>query len=140
MGSRGRKSGAELEVAQVPVSATARPDACYSLRDEESEVWKAVVESLPADWISPGSAPVLAAYCRATVSARRLGMLITQEEASRDYDVDRHLAFIKAHSQVAGTLKALATSLRLTPQSRYTPQKAGTAAGGYGSGKRPWEE
>jgi hypothetical protein len=139
MGRRGRTSSAELEVAGKAVSITARPDACYSLRDEEAEVWKAIAESLPADWITPGCAPVLAAYCRATVSARRLGMLIAQEEAAQDYDHVRHLAFIRAHSQVAATVKTLATSLRLTPQSRYTPQRAGTAAGGSSSGRKPWD-
>ncbi|KPP81852.1 MAG: hypothetical protein HLUCCO07_16790 [Rhodobacteraceae bacterium HLUCCO07] len=138
MGQRGRRSQAELEVASPVVTVTA-PDACYSLRDEEAEVWQAVVESLPADWITPGSAPVLAAYCRATVSARRLGMLIAQEEASPEYDADRHLQFIRAHSQIAATIKTLATSLRLTPQARYTPQRAGTQAGRTGSGKKPWE-
>lgn len=139
MQKRGRKASAELEVAKVALTATARPDAPYDLNQKEADVWRGIVDGLPADWITPGSSPVLAAYCRATVSARRLGMLIAQEEAAADYDVDRHLAFIKAHSQNATTIKTLATSLRLTPQSRYTPQRAGTAAGGYSGGKRPWE-
>ena len=138
MRKRGRTSSAELEIGVTALTITARPDCCYSLRDEESEVWKAIAESLPGDWISPGSAPVLAAFCRATVSARRLGMLINQEEASPDYDVKRHLDLIRAHSHVAATIKTLAASLRLTPQSRDTPQRAGTAAAGVKSGKKLW--
>ncbi len=138
MGARGRKSAAELVVAAPSgLAVMARQDAPCDLRDEEADVWRAIVESLPADWITPGSAPVLAAYCRATVSARRLGMLIVQVETAEDYDAARHMNLIQTHGQVAQLLKTLATSLRLTPQARYTPTRAGGAQ--TPKGPRPWE-
>ncbi|MCA0272390.1 MAG: hypothetical protein LCH69_10050 [Proteobacteria bacterium] len=137
MGTRGRKSAAELAVATPPgLIVTARQDAPYDLRDEEADVWRGIVESLPADWIAPGSVPVLAAYCRATVSARRLGMLIVAVETGEGYDADQHMKLIRAHGQVAQVLKTLATALRLTPQSRYTPARAGNQRP---EGSRPWE-
>ena len=136
MGARGPKSGDELATVQAP-EVVARLDADYSLRDEESEIWKSVVEAHPADWFNPGSAHLLAGFCRAVVSARRIGMLIVQEEQSADYDVSRHLALIRAHGEVQRTLKAQATSLRLTPQSRYTPASA--ARQGRSDGPKPWE-
>lgn len=137
MGTRGPKSAAETAVAPMgAVGIVARQDAPYDLRDEESEVWKGIVESLPADWFTPGSAPVLAAYCRATVSARRIGMLIVQAETEGEYDLAAHMALIKAHNQISQVIKTLATSLRLTPQSRYSPRAAGSQKP---DGPKPWE-
>lgn len=135
MGARGPKSSEELAL-KPSVGIIARQDAPYDLRDEEAEVWKGIVESLPAEWIGPGSAPVLAAYCRATVSARRIGMLIVQAEAEDEYDVKHHMNLIAAHNRVAQTIKTLATALRLTPQSRYTPARAGNQKP---EGPKPWE-
>lgn len=140
MGKRGPKSLAEIAtVAASQVQVTARMDAPYDLADEESEVWKSIIESLPADWITPGSAPVLAAYCRCAVQARRLGQLIKSVELGKDeYDLGMHLELIREHGKVANTLKTLATSLRLTQQSRYTPQRAGTAR--TARGRKPWAD
>ena len=135
MGARGPKSGEELTTLPAP-EVVARLDADYSLRDEEAEVWKSVVEAHPADWFNPGSAHLLAGFCRAVVSARRIGMLIVQAEEDDAFNVTHHLALIRAHSEVQRTLKALATSLRLTPQSRYTPASA--ARQGRAEGPKPW--
>ena len=56
MGSRGRKSTQALAVATVtgPVEIVQRPDAPYDLTDEQVDEWRAVVNSLPADWFQRG--------------------------------------------------------------------------------------
>src|SRR3954447_11852850 len=113
MGTRGRKSSASVATTAEPV-IPARPDADYSLGDEQAEVWRAVVNALPSDWIGAAALPVLSAYCRVVVAMRRLGMLIVQcEHEEGAFDPDRHLALIRAHGQQAQVLKTLATSLRL---------------------------
>lgn len=141
MGQRGPKSAAQLAVTTpAKADATARPDACYSLPDEAAEVWHATLAALPADWIGHESLPVLAAYCRVTVHLRRLGQLIHQAESGPDpLDLPTYLTMIKAHGAASQTLKTLATSLRLTPQSRYRAETAARTIDGKRPGPRPWE-
>ena len=136
MGTRGPKSQEELTIPKPETEVSARMDADYSLRDEESEVWKAITESLPADWINAGNAPVLAAYCRATVSARRIGQLVYQAENADAFNPDEFLKLIAAHSKLAQTIKTLATALRLTQQARYLPKQADKARA---EGHKPWQ-
>lgn len=139
----GRKSAAELATLPAAAQKQARPDACYSLRDEPAQVWHATLAALPSDWVGPEAHPVLAAYCRATVQLRRLGQLIaameTGDDSGADMIVPDYLALIKAHSATAQTLKTLATSLRLTPQSRYRADAAARTIDGKPRGPRPWE-
>ena len=137
MGTRGPKSQDELTVQKPQTEVSARMDADYSLRDEESDIWKAITESLPADWVNPGNAPILAAYCRATVSARRIGQLVYQAEDAADFDPDEFMKLVAAHSKLAQTIKTLATSLRLTPQARSLPKQSDKARV---EGKKPWEQ
>lgn len=140
MKQRGRKSAAEVEATGLaPVSEQGRPDADYSLTDEQAEVWHAVLEALPAGWIGAEALPVLAAYARTTVHLRRLGMLITQEEGSDEFDPRHYAALIRAHGQAAQILKTLATSLRLTPQSRLRAERAARTIDGHRTGPKPWE-
>ena len=137
MGTRGRKSKDDLATLKS-VTADARADAPYDLTDEETEVWHGIVNAFPADWFNPGSAPVLAQYCRTVIAARRIGQLIKQiAHSGGEYDMDQHLALIREQNKTSATIKTLATALRLTPQSRYNPGSAATASKGVGTGK-PW--
>lgn len=140
MAKRGRTSAAELEAPRALVERQARPDACYSLADEAAEVWQATVEALPADYISAEALPVLAAYCRTTVSLRRLGQLIHAcEHGPEDLDVATYTKLLSSHAQQSQVLKTLATSLRLTPQTRYKAEAAERKTRGYTGGKKPWD-
>lgn len=143
MGQRGPKSSAQLATVRLsdPLQVQARPDAPYDLPDEAAEVWKATVEALPADWIGAEAHPVLAAYCRVTVQLRRLGQLIHQAETGPDpLDVAFYAGLIKTHCTTAQVMKTLATSLRLTPQSRYRAEAAAKAIDGKRPGPRPWDQ
>lgn len=142
MGKRGPKSVAELTAPVVAGSlqVQARPDAPYDLTDEQAEVWKATVEALPADWLGAEAHPVLAAYCRTAVQLRRLGQLIHQAETEAGpLDVAAYTALLKAHGAAAQVLKTLATSLRLTPQTRLRAEAAARKVDGTHPGKKPWE-
>jgi len=137
----GRRSAADLEtIGLKPVAIAARLEAPYDISDEAADVWRQVVESLPADWFTPASAPVLAQYCRTVIAARRVAQLVHQAERGEgEYDVDYHLKLLQAQDRISSTIKALAASLRLTPQSRYTPQRAATQAAAHKAGPMPWE-
>jgi hypothetical protein len=130
---------AALTAPPPATPAETRPDADYSLTDEAAEVWHATLSALPSGWIGAEALPVLAAFCRQTVALRRLGALIAQEERADAYDLDRHLALIRAHGAAAQVLKTLATSLRLTPQTRLRADAAGRTIEGRPTGPRPWE-
>lgn len=143
MGKRGPKSVAELSgpSAVGALQVQARADAPYDLPDECAEVWKATVEALPADWLGAEAHPVLAAYCRTAVQLRRLGQLIHQAETEWPvpFDVAAYVALIKAHGAAAQVLKTLATSLRLTPQTRLRAEAAARMVDGKPRGPKPWE-
>lgn len=139
---RGRKSVAAVTAPAASgalVGAAPRPDAPYDLTDEQADIWRGVVDGLPAGWIEPGAFAVLAAYCRQTTALRRLGALVRQAEHEGAFDEARLLALYRAHGAAAQVLKTLATSLRLTPQSRMRADAAGARAGDGPKGPRPWE-
>src|SRR4028119_2341521 len=84
MGTRGRKSAAELAlIGPNGVETRRRLEAPADLSTEQAEVWRGVVNTLPADWFGPGSAPVLAALCRHTVAARRVGSWLARLQGGR---------------------------------------------------------
>lgn len=142
MKQRGRKAAAALEVASIGrngITTVRRPGPPAELSDEMAEEWRRIVNGKPSDWFDAGAQPVLVQFCRHILAARRVGQLIAQQEASEDYDVDRHLALLRAQERQTAAIKAAATSLRLTPQSRYTPGRAASAAGNEISGAKPWK-
>lgn len=138
MATRGRKSGAALAVADQ-VQAVVHADAPYDLTDEQAEIWRATLASLPPDWIEVGAHPTLAAFCRTTTHLRRLGQIIHQAETEGDdFDPVLYGKMVAAHGQAAQVIKTLSTALRLTPQTRTRHETAGRRAG-TGVAKRPWE-
>lgn len=138
MGTRGRKSSAEL-TAPAAVALIERPDAPDALTYEEQETWRAIVEPMPADWFRPEAFPVLTQLVRHTVAARRVSELIHQEEnTSGTFDPDYYLRLLRCLAQQSAAIGNLSVKLRLTPQSRYTPQGAGTRTRGVAK-RKPWE-
>ena len=138
MGTRGPKSASELAVSS-PSSPIVHADAPYDLSDEQAEIWRATLASLPPDWIEVGAHPTLAAFCRTTTHLRRLGQIIHQAETEGDdFDPTLYGKMVAAHGQAAQVIKTLSTALRLTPQTRTRHETAGRRAG-TGVAKRPWE-
>jgi hypothetical protein len=140
---RGRKSAAKTELAVAglapTVTAHVRPEPPYDLFDEQADVFRSIVNSLPADWFSAGSVPILAQLCKHVVASRRIAELVAQEERSETYDWSRHDEFLKAQGRESMAIQRLSTALRLTNQSRYTPTHAATEAGSVTAGRKPWE-
>jgi hypothetical protein len=95
-----------------------------------------VVDSKPADWFGPDSVPILTEYVRAAAVCDRLAGSI---ERVLDEDSDADLGDLLAwRDRESRRLANLATKLRLTQQSRYTPQSAATADK-KAKGARPWQ-
>jgi hypothetical protein len=63
MGARGRPSRVSLQVVPFRTEPEARrPDPPADLTDDQAAVWRDIVASLPADWVSRGNAPLMAGY------------------------------------------------------------------------------
>ncbi len=138
MAQRGRKSAAALAVREQ-TQTVVHADAPYDLTDEQAEVWRATLASLPPDWIETGAHPTLAAYCRTATHLRRLGQLVTQAEGDAEFSPRDYLDLVKAHGALSQVIKTLSTALRLTPQTRIRPETGHRKAAGFTNVKRPWE-
>lgn len=136
----GRKSAAELAVA-APLAKVDRPEPPYELwRDEEVAVWRRIVSDVPADWFSPRNLDLLAEYCSHVVSSRRIAQMIKMIESEKGkFDVQNWMALLRAHAQQTGRVQALATSMRLSQQSTYSPKRGANALDGNSTGPKPWE-
>lgn len=139
MGDRGRKSAAELTVAQVaPVEAVTRPDPPdeYALTDEQCHEWWAVVNRMPADWFGRETHALLAAYCRHVVALRKVGQLIkSHEDSGEALDLDDYDKLLKMQEREGRAISSLATRMRISQQATLTKR---ADKGGRGV-RKPWE-
>lgn len=123
MTKRGRKSAAELQVIDAALSRIERPLAPHDLTDEEVEVWARIVESLPADWFTPSTIPLLAQYCRHAIQARRIAELVERGTADPDLELRDYDRLLKMQQRESATLASLATKMRISQQSTYDKSK-----------------
>jgi hypothetical protein len=77
-----RKSAAEALVSAA-VPQKIRPDAHYDLRDDEAAVWRVVVDTMPADWFNAAQQFLLARFCKAVVTARKVDDDLAFEEGRK---------------------------------------------------------
>ncbi len=89
MGSRGRKSAAELGVIQGIPERPKPPDELTSAQAEE---WRAVVARMPVNWFPREIWPLLTQYCRHICNARHIARLI---EAAHDLDIGDRTALMR---------------------------------------------
>jgi hypothetical protein len=80
-------------------------------------------------------------YCRHVVAAERLGLVIESHMQTAETDVslkdlDR---LLKMRDRETKAIADKATKLRLTNQSRYTPDRASTAAKNNLKADKPWQ-
>lgn len=137
---RGRKSTAEM-LTVVPISGQ-RLEPPEHLTEEQAAEWRAIVDSLPADYFRPGDVPLLAAYCVASVFYKRAaadmqarGLTIT-DDRGREYVNPAHQVL----TSQAAAMAQMAVKLRLCPSARYSEKQAATKAGSAAKPSRPWED
>jgi hypothetical protein len=141
MAPRGRKSSASLSV--VAGSIDGRPHAPADLTEGQREIWDRVVANEAADTFKTAALQqLLKEYCRHCASSLKLSRMIEAIEAlpkmsSSDLaDYDR---LLRMRDRETSAIASRATKLRLTNQSRYTPQAAATAAKRAAEGLKPWQ-
>lgn len=136
-----RKSAASLAVIQGSIDR--RPDAPVDLTEMEADVWDRTVAHEAADVFGTAALQqMLKDYCRHVVAAERLGKVIEGhmaspggEDAISLKDLD---CLLKMRDRETKAIADKATKMRLTNQSRYTPQAAATAAK-RGAERKPWQ-
>lgn len=124
MGARGPKPAAAYDVPAVQIESVHRPDAPYDLTDAQAEVWRAVVDRLPADWFPQETWPLLTQYCRHVVSAEHVARLIHRLESQEDgFDVGDYNQLLIMQEREGRALSSLATRMRITQQATYDKSK-----------------
>lgn len=139
---RGRKSTAELSVVAADFN-NRRPDPPSGLTERQIEIWQAVVDTESVDFFrSAAQQALLADYCRHRESVEMISetiALFKPESIQSAEGVIHYRDLTRMRDTETRAAAALATKLRMTNQSRYTPQAAATAAKNAATGKRPWE-
>lgn len=138
MKQRGRKSVSALSVPGA-VALIERPEAPLDLTPEETDVWNATVEALPADWFQRETHPLLVQWCRHTVSARRVAQMIDAACSRDEVDVAEMRDLLAMQAKETAALKALAASMRISQQASYSARGAGGEKSRRTTVKRPWE-
>lgn len=143
MGQRGRKTSAAAEVSVVAGSFGKRPEPPADLSEAEAEIWRETVASEAADFFATAALRgMLADYCRHRASANKVSDVINVFQADWLKNAEgakRYHGLLKMRDLETRAAADKATKLRLTNQSRYTPQSAATASKNAAKGLRPWE-
>ena len=107
------------------------------LSAEQRKIWQSIVDTKPAEWFGADSAPILVEYVRAVDMCNVLDGQV--REALSGGDTDWIEKILKLRDKESRRAADLATKLRLTQQSRYTPQAAATANKRTLHASKPWE-
>lgn len=109
----------------LPLAAPLARSAPPYLTDRQADIWHALFTSRPDGYFSQADEPMLAALCVATSEHRRLASEIEDEN-----DITILGRVSRLMDMHAARIASIATRLRLTPQSRYTPERGAAAARG----------
>jgi hypothetical protein len=103
-----------------------------SLTKEQGQIWREIVDALPATWFRPEMLPMLETYCVSLVRAREIAAQVAALGKSPEPS-DAYFKLLDREN-LAHRAILLATKLRLTPQSAYLNTKARPEVL-----RKPWE-
>ncbi len=139
---RGRKSEASLAVALAPQSDLqihARPDAPYALTDAEADIWRGIVNRMPADWFQTETYPLLVQDCRHIANSHRVAQLVEQcvTDAAKDgvFSTKAYGELLMIQKRESEAIARLATKMRICQQSTIDKESKGKGVGF----KRDWK-
>jgi hypothetical protein len=132
----GRKSAAALSVV-AGTDIDGRPKPPADLTEFQREVWERTVANEATDTFKTAALQqLLKEYCRHVDMAQ---WLEEQIQAARDgCELDDLNKLVRMRDCETKALADKATKLRLTNQSRYTPQAAATASKKASAERKPW--
>jgi hypothetical protein len=110
----------------------------------QQEIWRAIVASEPIDFFGTAALRnMLMDLCRHREAAEKISAVIDSFDAAwlRTEDGSkRYHDLLKMRELEVRSASSLATRLRLTNQSRYTPQAASSNSRNAVKGYKPWEK
>ena len=134
---RGRKSAASPSVVPL-VPGQGRPEPPASLDPLEKQIWRDVVDALPAHWLDLAGQIILRRLvAQAAISERREARLRLMRAREEDGGEDAD-ALAALHGVSAKTVAYLLGQLRATPRSRIVSRAAGPEVE-HAPKFRPWE-
>ena len=128
-----RPSTDSLSVAAVSIPT--RPEPPSDLTEYQQGIWRDITSTKPPEWFEADTYPILRAYCTAAQRHRDIAALLNVADLEEPTTKD----LMVAEDRYAKQLKTLGVAMRLTQQSRYTPQAAATANKKTAGGRKPWE-
>lgn len=128
--------------AQI-VQLDKRPEPPKVLSERQSQIWRDVVASEAMGMFDTSALQdLLINYCRAQDGVNqvqteigRLGYSLENPDVFKKYQI-----LDRMRKDNIRMVKDLATCLRITNQSRYTPKAAGTAQKNKGAASKPWQK
>jgi hypothetical protein len=138
MQQRGRKSAASMTLvgATGVVERVAPPS---TLTEAQAEMWLEITGSLPADWFTSYTAPLLAGYVRALDMVERLSAQIEAMTDAKEIDMGDLKMLMNMRDMEERRAVTLAMKMRLTQQSSYSAKSSDTAKKRSGGGLKPWQ-
>ena len=136
-----KQSAAAMEVAPAVQELDRRMPPPAHLTEFQSQLWVAITATKPSDWFLADTAELLASYVKHASQARVIDGQIDDFEPEwlqKTEGLDRYDKLLKCRERETRAMASLATKLRLTQQSRYTPKAAATQTKSGGA-KKPWE-
>lgn len=104
-----------------------RPDPPAALTGAQAKIWRDVVATKPAGWFTADTYGLLADYCRAVVKSNEFDKMVTAAMAVKNKSlvtIKKMESAVRMARQNALLVNRLATSMRLTQQSRMHNEKA----------------
>jgi P27 family predicted phage terminase small subunit len=132
-----RKSAQAMSVAPVVSVEARRVKPPEGLPDAVQVLWRQLVDSLPPDRFHASDRPLLALYCRALHQSNLAFDKLEKHGAAYDDSIS---PWQRVADSAVKQVAALATRLRLCPQSRLDRKVAGPMARNDESSERPWDK
>lgn len=146
MKQRGRKSKAAVAADLVVIEGDfgrERPLPPSDLTPRQAEIWTAIVNDEPLDHFSTAATrEMLMDYCQHRETLEIINNTMNQFHAEwlkSANGAKRFNQLCKMRVLETRAAASLATKLRLTNQSRYTPRAAQSASANTAKGNKPWE-
>lgn len=132
MGDRGRKSAASLAVVKPEGQVVPRPQPPTDLTPEQAHEWRAITNGMAATAFPRETHAMLGAYCRHTVSLRRVAELIQIAESADEFDVVKYDRLLKMQERESRCIASLAVRLGMAQTTANDQNKKPAAS-------NPWE-
>ena len=129
MGTRGRKSAADLSV--VHLDQTTLPKPTDGLSSELAAEWKSLVPHLVD--VSRARWPLIEAYFKHTLALRHVGQLTSGCACEESFDVAAYDKLLKMQERESRCLSSLAVRLGIAQSASYESRKRGQKQ------KAPWQ-